>query len=65
MARSTLPSFHKYRLLPLSDQGLWGIRARFDASGRRLGAVERFDRRPADAPALLRLLLRATFLPGN
>ena len=47
------------------DHGLWGIRARFDASGRRLGAVERFDRRPADAPALLRLLLRATFLPGN
>jgi inner membrane protein len=47
------------------DQGLWGIRARFDARGQRLGPVERFDRRPADTPALLRLLLRATFLPGN
>ena len=43
-------------------QGIWGIRARFDAEGRRLGSVERI-RRPLPLPAgqLLSQLVRFAF----
>lgn len=44
------------------DEGIWGIRAEFDADGRLRGGVQRFDRpRPASVGMLLRQLWRGTF----
>jgi inner membrane protein len=39
------------------DEGLWGIRARFDASGARIGPVERYGRRRTGriAPVLVEM----------
>jgi len=44
------------------DQGLWGIRATYDAGGRRTGPVERYARRRTGRIApLLRSMWRATW----
>ena len=46
------------------QEGLWGIRARFDAAGRLEGRPERIDRPlPAPARALVGQIFRETFRP--
>jgi inner membrane protein len=47
------------------QEGLWGIRVRFDAAGRALGRPERINRPlPAPARALVAQIFRETFRPG-
>ncbi|HLA79602.1 MAG TPA: metal-dependent hydrolase [Vicinamibacteria bacterium] len=45
------------------DEGLWGIRGRFDGERRPLGGVERFTRQPRGVARALGLLWRSTFGP--
>ncbi len=45
------------------DEGLWGIRGRFDGEGRLLTRVERFTRQPRGVAQTLALLWRSTFGP--
>ncbi len=52
----------RYGVPAAPRQGLWAIRARFDASGRRLSEVERVRRRPPGTLLVyLRLIANSTF----
>ena len=45
------------------DEGLWGIRGRFDGEQQLPGRVQRFTRQPRGVGRALALLLRSTFGP--
>ncbi|MBN2371466.1 MAG: metal-dependent hydrolase [Vicinamibacteria bacterium] len=52
----------RYGLPSRPREGLWGLRAHFDAHGRLVGAVERFSRpMPRPAGEVFRQLLKLTF----
>jgi inner membrane protein len=53
----------RYGLGEAPDEGLWGIRGRFDGDQRLLAPVERFTRQPRGVARALAHLWRATFGP--
>jgi inner membrane protein len=54
----------RYGLWGPPDQGIWGIRATFDAQGRLEGGIERFNRRPeGGVGSLVQRIWKATFSP--